>query len=69
MTFTSTLTLKSSPKVKIFETYLWEEAFSMHRDITLYILKTKVAPDFLGAYLVLFLSLSKLFWVGSFMLV
>ena len=33
----------------------------MHRDTTLYILKTKVAPDFLGAYHVLFLSLSKLF--------
>ena len=30
----------------------------MHRDTTLYILKTKGAPDFLGAYHVLF-SLSK----------
>ena len=39
----------------------------MHRDTTLYILKTKVAPDFLGAYHVLF-SLSKLFYVDSFML-
>ena len=29
----------------------------MHRDTTLYILKTKVAPDFLGAYHVLLLSL------------
>ena len=29
----------------------------MHRDTTLYVLKTKVAPDFLGAYHVLFLSL------------
>ena len=28
----------------------------MHRDTTLYILKTKVAPDFLGAHHVLFLS-------------
>ena len=36
--------------------------------ILLYILKTKVAPDFLGAYHVLF-SLSKLFYVDSFMLV
>ena len=32
----------------------------MHRATTLYILKTKGAPDFLGAYHVLF-SLSKLF--------
>ena len=32
----------------------------MHRDTTLYILKTKSAPDFLGEYHVLF-SLSKLF--------
>ena len=29
----------------------------MHRDTTLYILKAKGAPDFLGAYHVLFLSL------------
>ena len=42
--------------------------FLMHRDTTIYILKTKVAPDFLGAYHVLF-SLSKLFYVDSFMLV
>ena len=32
----------------------------MHRDTTLYTLKTKGASDFLGAYHVLF-SLSKLF--------
>ena len=37
----------------------------MHRDTTLYKLKTKVAPDFLGAYHVLF-SLSKIFLCGFF---
>ena len=37
----------------------------MHRDsLLLYILKTKVAPDFLGAYHVLFsLSLSFSMWI------
>ena len=57
------------PAIYRFCHQLWEEAFSMHRDTTkLYILKTKVAPYFLGAYHVLF-SLSKLFYVDSFMLV
>ena len=44
------------PAIHRFCHQLGEEAFSMHRDTTLYILKTKVAPDFLGAYHVLFLS-------------
>ena len=37
----------------------------MHRDTSLYILKTKDAPDFLGAYHMLFLSLSLSFskWI------
>ena len=40
----------------------------MHRDTTIYILKTKVAPDFLGAYhgpffLSLSLSLSFSMWI------
>ena len=39
--------------------------FSIHCDTTIYILKTKVAPDFLGAYNRLFLSLSLSFsmWI------
>ena len=38
----------------------------MHRDTTLYILKTKGAPDFLGAYHVLFslAFLSGFFYAG-----
>ena len=36
----------------------------MHRDTTIYILKTKVAPDFLGTHHVLFfLSLSFSMWI------
>ena len=37
----------------------------MHRDTTIYILKTKVAPDFLGAYhgLSFSLSLSFFMWI------
>ena len=36
----------------------------MHGDTTIYILKTKVAPDFLGAYhMLFFLSLSFSMWI------